>query len=130
MSGSYLAHPVTKKAHPKPRDKLIVAGATWAVFASLGLALWVVFFSSDGLSGIAAVILLAPIVAAVLGYVRPYSRIALLLAVFLLAGTIVMLLIGLSGFLFVPSLILFLVATFKQKRRGVREGSTLPASVT
>jgi len=64
----------------------------------------------------ATVLLLAPCVAALLVYARPRSLAALLVADALLMVTVVLLLIGYTGFLYVPSLILFGAVTWRRGR--------------
>jgi hypothetical protein len=82
-------------------------GAWWALVVTMGLLGWVV---ATGL-GVGAVILIFPLSAAAIGLFAPRSATALAVADALLAGTVVLLLLGGEGLLYLPSLVAFVIAT-------------------
>ncbi len=85
----------------------IKLGAWWALAVSVGLLGYVV---ATGI-GVGAVILLLPLSATAIGLFASRSAPALGVADLLLAATVVLLLIGGEGLLYLPSLVAFVVGT-------------------
>jgi hypothetical protein len=84
----------------------------WTIAVSIGILVFVV---ETGISS-GALILALPVIAACLGLVAPRSLGALVVADFLLGATAVLLLIGWVGLLYVPPLVMFLIATASAAR--------------
>jgi hypothetical protein len=91
-------------------DRLTTVAAIWAVAISAGLALWVLLRTGGGGGSLATPILLAPCIAGILAYLKPRNLAVLFVAILLLLGTIVLLLIGFAGLLYLPSLVLLILA--------------------
>ena len=92
--------------------RLARIAAIWTIAVSLGL---LAFVMATGISS-GALILALPVTAACLGLVAPRSLGALVVADFLLGATAVLLLIGWVGLLYVPPLVMFLIATARAAR--------------
>jgi hypothetical protein len=98
----------------------------WTTLVTAGLLVWVLVGSGDGLNPAAAVILLMPAIAAGLCYARPRDVAALVIAGVLLSVTAVLLFIGRSGLLYVPSLALLIAGAareLRQRRRRISRSS-------
>ncbi|HEY7283241.1 MAG TPA: hypothetical protein VID47_16790 [Actinomycetota bacterium] len=87
-------------------------GAGWALVVSVALLGYVV---ATGITA-GVVILVLPLSAVAIGFFAPRSAPALAVADVLLAWTVVLLLLGGEGLLYLPSLVAFLVATGKARR--------------
>ncbi len=107
-------------AGSRPTPTVVTAAALWAVAVSAALALWLTFGSRD-FSAVAAAILLAPCLGALIAYLRPQSVLALAVALLLVTGAIVLLLIGYTGLLYVPTWLLLVRAMVSVATRRTRE---------
>jgi|SRR5581483_3098036 len=89
----------------------VTAAALWAVAVSLGLGMWLT--ASHDFSGVAAVILLVPCVGAFVAYSWPHRVLALVAGAVLIGAAMIVLLIGFTGLLYVPSIVLLVIAIFR-----------------
>jgi hypothetical protein len=105
-----------------PRDPLIRIGVAWTVVVALGLIVWLI---ATGVKVAGAVILLGPLIGAALAFSWPRSYAALVTASLLIGAAAILLLIGLTGFLFIPPFLLLLAALFREgkRRRGLLKAS-------
>src|SRR5439155_10902411 len=102
--------PMEVSVERRRRNRSLVAGDLAALIVTAGLGGWVV------VSGVhpGAALLLVPCVAVGVSYLLPRSLAALVLADLLLVGTVVILAIGWVGFLYLPSLVLLVIATVQE----------------
>lgn len=99
--------------HPSPPDRLVGIAVAWTVRVVAGLLLWLL---STGPKVVGGAILLAPVVGAVIAFIRPRSVLALVASCLLIGVAALLLLIGSTGLLFVPSLALLLAAIVREFR--------------
>lgn len=91
---------------------IVKVGAWWALLVSAALFVFVV---ATGI-GVGAVILVLPLSAVAIGLFASRSVTALAVADVLLAATVVLLLLGGEGLLYLPSLVAFVVGTGRAGR--------------
>ena len=111
---------------PSPPDRLVGSAVAWTVTVVAGLLLWLLMTGPKLMGG---VILLAPLVGAVIVLLRPRSVLALVASCLLIGVAAVFLLIGGTGILFLPSLVLLLatlVREFRRRRTERRERRQTP----
>lgn len=107
--------------------RFVTLATVWAVAVSVGLAFWLA--SSGGASGIAVGILVAPCAAALLVHVRPHGVLALSVSLLLLTTAVVLLLIGFTGLLYLPSWAIVLVLLVGElRKRWLSRGTGLRGS--
>jgi predicted branched-subunit amino acid permease len=99
---------------PSPPDRLVGLAVAWTVAVVAGLLLWLL---STGPKLVGGAILLAPLVGVLIAFLRPRSVLALVAACLFISVAALLLLIGLTGFLFLPSLALLLAALVRELRR-------------
>ena len=99
---------------PSSPDRLVVFAVAWTVTVVAGLLLWLLLTGPKLVGG---AILLAPLVGAVIVFLRPRSVLALVASCLLIGMAAVLLLIGGTGILFLPSLALLLAALVREFRR-------------
>jgi hypothetical protein len=97
------------------RGFALTVACGWTVLVSVGLALWLILGSRGDLGSLALPLLLSPCVVAILAYYQP-TLATLILADIVLAVVLVLLLIGFTGLLYVPALVLMIAATPSARR--------------
>jgi uncharacterized membrane protein (UPF0136 family) len=99
---------------PLATDRIIRIAMTWSALVVVVLLIWL-FWRGVNLAGL--VLLLVPLLGAVIAFLRPNSYVALVTSIVLIGVAALLLLIGYTGFLFIPPLVLLMTALRREAKR-------------
>jgi predicted branched-subunit amino acid permease len=99
---------------PVARDRLISVALAWTVLVVVGLLVWLI---ATELEPVGVAIALTPLLGAAVAFLWPQSQVALITSIALVGFATVLLLIGYTGVLFLPTLALLIAAAARESRR-------------